>query len=373
MKVALSLDVWDPDRGGLEHYAARVVAALQHAGHRALVLCNACRVDEPGVEIERLGASRESFYRAADARGRELARDSWLRVAFRHPGDSDVFLPLGGLFASALEARRRVESSLVRGAKRLARWASPRTRRYLARERSFFEAASARPRLVVANSRAVAAEIEARFPRFAGRLERLGLPVDLDRFALVDDARRVEARRSFGFDPGAKILLFVGHDLRRKGFRVARAVLERLRTRRIDAQLVLAGRGTERVDAARDRVRGLGFVHDMPGLYRACDVLIAPSIEDNYSLCAIEALASGIPVVTSESNGVAQEIREASLGRVVPDARDISSFDAACLAMLDASTSRDEARRARRRLVEGQGETSHFARLFELFASYRDS
>ena len=374
-RAVLVLDRFDPRRGGLEVYALALAQALARAGRAPIVLCATAAVDDASLEVVELGSEGVGFYSASDAwlAARADRRDLCV-ASFRHPGTSaDVFLPLGGLLASSLDARRAAEPAWRAWIARLARGVSPRTRAFLERERAFFDTANAtaavdaaRLRLVLANSPLVRAEIERRFPGFVGRVEVTGLPVDHERFAPPGAESRDRARQELGLRPDTPAILWIGNDARRKGLGLAKAVLRRLRLRKLDARLVLAGHGTERAHAPTNGLHGLGYVEDAERLFAATDVLLAPSLEDNLSLVALEALASGLPVVTSGRNGVAAWIQDRDVGRVVQDATSVEDFDAATLAMLRRGYLDEAPRAARRAAVADCAPELHFARVLEL-------
>ncbi len=369
-RITIVLDVWDPDRGGLEAYAAQLVQALVIAGREVEVLCGEARARVPaGAALVESKTRGRAFYRDVDARA--AARAHGFLVSFRHPGaTANAFLPLGGLLVSSLAARRRAEPGWLAIPKRIARALSGKTRFFLARERAFF--ATGRP--VLASSTLVRDEIRARFPHYAGPLEVLGLPVDAGRFTIPTDAERAASRRRFELDPEDVCVLWIGNDPIRKGLRAARHVLERLRARKIAAHLVLAGHGTERWDGMHRGLIGLGHVDFVPALMHACDVLLLPSVEDNLSFAVLEALASGLPVVTTRHNGASSYLVERDIGRVVDDAADVEALDRATLAMLDGDLHTDAVQARRRAAVESCFGPAHFGRLVDCIDElrYRD-
>jgi len=92
--------------------------------------------------------------------------------------------------------------------------------------------------------------------------------------------------------------------------------------------LAVAGRqdGSPYPDRARtldvtDRVHFLGFREDVPDLMRAADLFVFPSRYEACSLVLLEAMASGLPIVTAQTAGGA-ELVEDRFGRVLPDPND---------------------------------------------------
>lgn len=92
------------------------------------------------------------------------------------------------------------------------------------------------------------------------------------------------------------------------------------------AQLIIVGSGPlraaleERAAAspAHERIRFLGQVRleDLPEVYRACDVFALPSVSrlEAFGIVALEAMASGLPVVASDIPGVREVVSEGAEG-----------------------------------------------------------
>ena len=63
--------------------------------------------------------------------------------------------------------------------------------------------------------------------------------------------------------------------------------------------------------------RFLGEVDDLSALYRAGDIFVLPTLYDPFSNACLEALASGMPVVTTSANGFSEIMTEGVHGSIV--------------------------------------------------------
>ena len=126
-----------------------------------------------------------------------------------------------------------------------------------------------------------------------------------------------------------------------------RALAEVLRTR--EAVLLLVGDGPERREVEHlveslqltERVAFLGARRHLGPLFAQADLFLLPSEEESFGLAALEALASGVPVVAANVGGVPEVVRQGETGRLVP-ARDPGALATAVVELLG-----DERRRAR--------------------------
>lgn len=116
--------------------------------------------------------------------------------------------------------------------------------------------------------------------------------------------------------------LFLGSHLARKGLPVLLDAWRALGVRRGEAELWLAGHCGERERRLIPglpglQVRGLVPHAEVPALFAACDVFVLPSLLEGFSLALLEALASGLPVISTPNSGAADLVTTPVLGRVV--------------------------------------------------------
>ena len=84
----------------------------------------------------------------------------------------------------------------------------------------------------------------------------------------------------------------------------------------------------------RDRVTFAGFQNDVAPFYGAADAFVLPAIYDSFPDAAMEALASGLPVVTSTMSGAAELVTENDAGFVCAS-RDVAALTGHMQALQD--------------------------------------
>lgn len=128
-----------------------------------------------------------------------------------------------------------------------------------------------------------------------------------------------------------------------------------------EANFLLAGEGPERAQlealAAQlgivDRVRFLGRREDVPQLLAACDVFVLPSLYEGSSLAVLEAMAAGIPIVSSAIGGTDELIEDGRSGLLVAP-EDVAGLATALRRVIDGPGLRESlSARARERVEAG--------------------
>ena len=186
----------------------------------------------------------------------------------------------------------------------------------------------------------------------AAEMVALGLPEDsitlhrtgLDR-AVFRPLDRGECRAALGLPPAGPVLATVGALIPRKGQSHAIGALAHLP----EATLVIAGAGPDRAVlealAARlgvaQRVRFLGPVPhaDLPRVLSAADVFVLPTASEGLANAWVEALACGVPVVTTPIPGARELLTDPAWGRFA--GRDAQEIAAAMRAILVDAPSRE--------------------------------
>lgn|GEM_PF-125016 len=205
----------------------------------------------------------------------------------------------------------------------------------------------------VAVSRAIAAELVERLDWPAEKIEVVYNAVDAERAAVTAPPG---LREELGGE-GRPLVLTPARLHAQKGH----ATLLGAAAEVPDAIFVLAGDGPEREPlealaqrlGVAERVRFLGRREDVPELLAACDLFALPSLYEGSSLAVLEAMAAGIPIVSSAIGGTDELIEDGRSGLLVPPG-DAEALAAALRRALGKPALRMEmAARARERVEAG--------------------
>ncbi len=366
MKLAIVRQKYNP-YGGAERFVERALAALSDRDLSVTLITRDWPRDVPGRDVRicrplHFGRLWRDVAFARCVR-RLIGRGEFDLVQSheRIPGCA-IYRAGDGVHATWLERRGRVQSPLARLATRLNPW-----HRYtLAAEAALFRHPGLRG--VICNSRMVAEDIGRRFGVAANKLNVIYNGVDLDEFhPRLRDQHRQRVRGELGIADAAPLLLLVGSGFERKGVAQLLAALARLRG--ADIGLLVVGEDKRR--AAMEalaaslgiaaRVRFLGGKTDVRPYYGAADAFVLPTLYDPLPNAALEALACGLPVVTSPNCGAAELIVDGQSGFIV-DPLDSAALAERCARV--AGLDRDAARQA----VAGLSLAAMAQRLADLYA-----
>jgi glycogen(starch) synthase len=158
----------------------------------------------------------------------------------------------------------------------------------------------------------------------------------------IDAARWPFARRHA--HPGPAHLVFLGRLEYEKGVHDLIAALPRIRRTHPGTRLTIAGTGTQRqwlIEQARKHkvLKAISFAghldHEgLVALLHAADAAVLPSHYEPFGIVALEAAATGIPLITSNVGGLGEAVINETTGMSFPP-RDITSLATAVRAVLD--------------------------------------
>ncbi len=377
MRVALLADRFDPSRGGGEGYVVSLARGLVRLGHDVHVFSGDRKTDESGATFHPVSLLShppwaKALSMAVAARRISRQMDFDLLQGFGCVPWVDVLNPGGGAELGWLRGEIRSQSRTIPKAwLALRRTVSLKLLVNLLLERMAF-GKEALP-LVVVNSRMVERDLMRHHRMDPKRLHVIYHGVDLERFhPAVDDHSFGEDLEFRGSGKGP-VLLFMAHNFRLKGLEPLLAALGGLRDLQLDWRLVVVGRGRRgpyeeltSVQRIRDKVSFVGPQEEPQRWYRRCDLLVHPCYYDAFGLVCLEAMACGVPVLTSRCAGAHELITQGVDGWVVDDPGDVRSLQDALHHLMTGCDLRGMGQMARLK-AEGFGLDEHIAALLSVY------
>jgi UDP-glucose:(heptosyl)LPS alpha-1,3-glucosyltransferase len=185
--------------------------------------------------------------------------------------------------------------------------------------------------------------------------------------------RRLEWRRRWGLAPEDVVALFVGINYRLKGLEPLLHAVGRLAADQ-SFRLLVAGKSktaaferlARRLGIA-DQVRFVGYCTDMRNCYFAADFFVHPTFYDPCSHVVLEAMACGLPVITSRYNGASELLHPPCEGYVLDDPHDHDRLAWSLAQMLDPARRAACAQAARRTAAQWTFE-HHYHEMLAVFA-----
>jgi len=380
MKIAIVIEHFNPKRGGAETYTASLVERLVAEGHEVHLFAGDWTLEPLGLTMVRVpvkgitGAGRTLSF-ATEAS--ELVGSGGFDVihSMARILRLSVFHPHGGVTRASLE--RSIASTLSplgRGLRRAARWLNTKSDMLLELE-SIIYAQSPLPR-IVAVSKMVAADMRRYYDVPDSKIDVVYNGVDVKRFTPENRrAFRDAVRGELGVGADEVLLLLVAHNYRLKGVEIFMRVLGAMKQRaRPKVKGLVVGGGPEdgiygRLAAkmgVEERITFREAVSDIERYYAAADVYLHPTFYDPMSLVVLEAMASGLPAVTTRYNGATEIMTDGVQGFVVDDPRGVPQITSALDKLLDAAR-RAEMGAAARRLAEEYPLEKNFAGILEVY------
>jgi glycogen(starch) synthase len=177
---------------------------------------------------------------------------------------------------------------------------------------------------VICCTRAMRTEVEGALRVPPDKVRVIPNGIDPPRLTHSDSPRALALFRRQWAAPDERIVLFVGRLVREKGVETLLDAVPAVVAAHPRAKFVVAGEGDMRAELiARAADRGMGakvvfpgFVSeaDLPRLYAVAEVAVFPSLYEPFGIVALEAMAAGVPVVTSDAGGFAEVVRHLETG-----------------------------------------------------------
>jgi UDP-glucose:(heptosyl)LPS alpha-1,3-glucosyltransferase len=165
--------------------------------------------------------------------------------------------------------------------------------------------------------------------------------VDLERFHPANkDRYRKEIRNRYSIPDDTFVTLFVGSGFERKGLEFLLKAVELIRK---PLTVLIVGKGSERKYKhfiKRQRVIFCGPQKEIHKYYSASDIFVFPPIYEPFGNVHLEALASGLPVITTKLSGAAEIIKDGLHGFVIPLPEDHTAIAEKIQFLMDNSDAR---------------------------------
>jgi UDP-glucose:(heptosyl)LPS alpha-1,3-glucosyltransferase len=379
MNIAFCYESVLPSRGGCETYISDLARRLALDGHE--VHLYACRWDEASLpqqlRYHRLsppnGVRFVRPWQFAAACARALANASHdVTVGFDKTWGQDVLYPQGGLHVATIDHNLlKYRNPLTRSAMRVLKMLDPANWSFRALERRQY-LRTPRPILVV-NSEMVRDHFTYYYGIGAQDLHVIRAAIDLNRFSEQDrPKRRLEWRQRWGIGPDETVAVFAAMNYRLKGLEPLLRATRRLADQTQFRLLVLGNPRTHKWERMAERlgigsrVLFAGHCMEMRNAYFASDFMVHPTFYDPCSLVVLEAMACGLPVITTRYNGASELLGPLAKDFVLSDPHDEEQL-AWCMKELLDPGRRSTCAQAVRRAAANWTFEPHYQQMLQVF------
>jgi UDP-glucose:(heptosyl)LPS alpha-1,3-glucosyltransferase len=191
--------------------------------------------------------------------------------------------------------------------------------------------------------------------------------VDLSRFSPSNSGiYRDEIRKRYGISDNDIVLLFVGSGFERKGLGFLINAISRLKTPRPRSakrggqdsrlKLLVVGKGNYNYYRQMAKKSGIekdvifvGTTNEIEKFYASSDIFILPSFYDPFSNACLEAMASGLPVITTRNTGASEIIEDGKEGFILDDPSNVEEMASKIGLLMDQNLREAFGKRARQK------------------------
>ena len=385
LNIAFNIDHFMPHRGGAERYLLNLVVYLLQHGHTVHVFAmdGDNTVENPHFHFHKIPVLSwfrwlKSLLFIVNSSGSINRYQFDIVHVLGKNLTMNVFQPHGGSHRAWFK-----QNCLSISEKKYVRWIYAVARLLDAKLLLFFIVESLQLRKkklprILAISQRVADDLRTLYDIPPSAITVIENGIDCKRFSLnVRTLHRTAIRQAYGL-ANKKVMLFVGNNFRLKGLRYFLLVLRKISTRRTDIAAVIIGSGNYKKFQRYARRYGVDnycvFISQTEGMeqyYGAADVLVLPTFYDPFGLVVPEALACGLPVITTRFCGASNIIRQGITGELVDMPFDVDGM-AACaekfLYEIDSHTCAQEANKS----IQCYDNTLIFAKILEYYHSILD-
>ncbi len=367
MKVIIQIEHFDPFRGGAETYAALFCQDLIGHGHEVEVMTMSWGNIPPGVKVTRVkpaGITRWQRWISFVSETRKLSQKSGADciLAMNRGGGMDVFQPHGGTIpGSQRQNMLRQPGPATRAIKMLSFTLGPKAVIARMLDREAYRTA----KRFVALSRMVFDDMRRYYQVPTEKIHLIYNGVDTVRFnPSLKEGLGSGLRKEYNIPEKAFVFSLVAHNFSLKG--VDALIRAAARVKKSDCYWLIAGKGRKGrfLSLAKDlgidsRIVFAGPVERVEEVYAASNAYVHPTWYDPCSLVVLEALAMGLPVITTRFNGAGELLEEGKSGFVIDHPADHRRLAECMERMADRNVCASMGEEARR-LAEKHTWEDHF-------------
>ena len=377
IRFATAIRQFSKERGGMERYLVELCNRMAEEGFEVHVYTERWNEENPKVHLHPVRTipypkSLRVLSFAVRAT-REIERGNYpLSLGVGHTLRADVFQPHGGVhwawFWRSLQAYDHRVLWILRFLGRIlnpGQWAS-----------GWIEGAPYRQKKlpkVIAISDMVKKDILHWYAIPEEKTTVIYNGVDLERFHPRNRRHREEIRRRHSIGDEC-VLLFVSNNFRMRGLgHLLKALADIKRETFPPFRLIVLGRDrkgpylrlVKRLELSKEVVFA-GATEEPEKYYGAADLFIHPSFYDACSLALLEALASGLPIITTAWTGASGVLNHKGEGWVIENPADWKTLKTAVVYFLDENV-RQRASQLARKKVEAYSEQENFGKVMDVF------
>ena len=327
IRLAIVRQKYRPD-GGAERFVSRALEALNHKEMELNVITRQWQGDvHPDWQIHICNpmkwgrVSRESGFATA---ARKLWQQQEFDIVQSHEriAGCDIYRAGDGVHKRWLLQRSRILS----GWKQRQLFSDSYHRYVMKAEHDMYT--SAELKTVICNADMIKQEIIEDFSVPAEKIHVIYNAIDHKKFIPAEEAQRQRLRQQHNIPPQAHCLIFVGSGFERKGLKAAIEAIAATKTHLLVVGKDKTERRYHQLAASlgcENRVHFLGMQPQVLPFYQLSDGLLLPTLYDPFPNVILEAMACGLPVITSNYCGGAEFIRDGYNG-FITDALDVPAL-----------------------------------------------
>lgn len=203
--------------------------------------------------------------------------------------------------------------------------------------------------------------------RHWNKLHLIPFGVDLN---LYSPDKRKTAREKFNIDETDIVLFFRADRGEYKGLNYIKSMLQGINETQNVILMAVGEKGLLNELGARYKVFDFGWLHDekeLAEIYAAADIFLMPSTAEAFGVMAIEAMASGLPVIVMDGTALPRVVDAPNCGLSFP-CGDVSEFMRLTLELLSDKEKRIAIGKKCRNLAERKyDEQEYFAKMLDLY------